>query len=75
MDRARLNRHVAAIYNAAWFVRHYRRPASRNTDAHARAIRAMGLAVREAFNSTEDFYPLLVAVYRGLHTNDEEAPF
>jgi hypothetical protein len=36
-----------------------------------RAIRKMGLAVREAFDSSEDFEPLLAAVLDGLAPKDE----
>jgi hypothetical protein len=52
--------HVAAIYNAAWFVRYYCRPGQR--EQRARAIRKMGLAVRAAFDSPEPCEPLLYAV-------------
>jgi hypothetical protein len=54
--------HVSAICNAAWFVRWYCRP--HQTKQRADAIRQLGLIARDAFNSTEDFGPLLEAVAR-----------
>lgn len=54
--------HVAAICNAAWWVRYWQRP--HQAAQHAAAIRTMGLAARAAFNSTEDFGPLLHAIAR-----------
>ncbi len=64
---------VAAIYNAAWMVRHYarggRHTASRMAE-HRRAIRELGLVVREAFNQSEDFEALLTAVFDGLSSKD-----
>ncbi len=55
-----LAEHVAAIYNAAWFVRDLNRPHQR--DKKAEAVTRLGFIVRAAFNSTEDFEPLLEAV-------------
>jgi hypothetical protein len=66
----------AAIRNAAWLVRHY---ALQRTEAmrlrRAQAIAALGLAVRQAFNETDDFEPLLVAIVDGLRPRPEERPF
>jgi hypothetical protein len=52
--------HLAAIYNTAWQVRFWCRPAQRAR--RAQAVRALGLAVRRAFNLFDDFEPLLFAV-------------
>lgn len=61
-----------AIRNAAWMVRNYRRPClSQQRDA---AIRALGVTVRDAFNKSEDFEPLLAAICDGLRPHDER-PF
>lgn len=56
--------HVAAICNAAWWVRWYGRP--HQEIERAAAIRTMGLAARAAFNGTEDFAPLLYAIARAM---------
>lgn len=66
-------RHAAAIRNAAWMVRHYARPVQRAQ--RERAIRSMGLTVRDAFTRSEDFEPLLVAVVEGLKPQDYRPPF
>jgi len=60
---------VAAILNAAWMVRHYCRPMQRAQ--RAAALRALGLACREAFNRSEDFEPLLIALLDGLAPHEE----
>lgn len=69
--------HVAAIYNAAWMVRHYAR-GGRATDQTSHlalkrraAIYDLGLVVRSAFNQSEDFEPLLAAVADGLRPKDD----
>jgi hypothetical protein len=62
MDRAATAAHVAAICNAAWWVRYWQRP--HQSDRRAAAIRTLGLAARAAFNATEDFAPLLYAIAR-----------
>lgn len=67
---------VAAILNAAWMVRHHARGGrvSRESPMAAnrqKAIRAMGLIVRQAFQSSDDFEPLLAAVVDGLRPRDE----
>ncbi len=64
---------VAKIYNAAWMVRYYAR-GGRTTIARAKrseAIQAMGRAVREAFNASEDFEPLLIAIVTSLSRSDD----
>lgn len=70
---------VAAILNAAWMVRHYARGGRlRNSpmaQKRADAIRQLGLQVREAFNSSEDFEALLGAVVDGLRPRDDQPPF
>ena len=70
---------VAAILNDAWMVRHYARggrvsKASPLARQRALAIRKLGLTVREAFASSQDFEPLLAAVVDGLRPN-EHPPF
>lgn len=72
-----IDRHVAGILNAAWLVRHYARGGRSRIHAaeRARAIHALGIACREAFNATEDFYPLLAAIVDGLRPRDELPPF
>jgi hypothetical protein len=75
MDSRDTAAHVAAILNSAWMVRHYalqRNHAQRLK--RAQAIRKLGLEVREAFNSSDDFEPLLAAVVDGLRPRDER-PF
>lgn len=52
--------HVAAIYGAAWWLRYYRRPMQ--AEKRAQALLMLGLAVREAFNTSEHFEPLLYAI-------------
>ena len=71
---------VAQILNAAWMVRHYAR-GSGMTDQTSRmarnrhaAIHDLGIAVRGAFNKSEDFEPLLAALVDGLRPRDER-PF
>ena len=63
------------ILNACWMVRHYatqRTPAMRLR--RQQAIQSLGLVLREAFASTDDFEPLLVAIVDGLRPK-EERPF
>lgn len=69
-DRAELL--VARIYNAAWMVRHYARGGHSSIQAaqRAEAIRSLGLVIRAAFNETENFEPLLTAVFDGLSPRD-----
>lgn len=66
---------VASIYQAAYMVRYYARGGrmardSRIAEKRSEAIRSLGLAVRHAFNVSEEFEPLLVAVFDGLQTKD-----
>ena len=60
MQRDPTAAHVAAIYNAAWHVRDLCRP--HQLDKKAQAVARLGLAVRVAFNATENFAPLLEAI-------------
>jgi hypothetical protein len=66
---------VHGIYAACWWVRHYR---EQRTVAmrlgRAQAIQRLGLAVRDAFNSSDDFEVLLTALVDGL-TNTHKPPF
>ena len=59
---------VARILNSAWMVRHYARGARLRSLAPQRdkAIRALGLTVRDCFNASDDFETLLTAVVDGL---------
>lgn len=68
--------HVQAIRHAAYLVRHYGRGArSRiHRSQRAAAIHALGLAVRQAFNESDDFETLLAAIVDGLRPR-EEPPF
>lgn len=63
-----LDEYVAAIYNKAWMVRYYQRGGRTSIQRPERqqAINELGLTVRRAFNATNDFEPLLVALYDGL---------
>lgn len=66
----------AAILNAAWMVRHYARGGRMSESAPLRAkradaIRQLGIVVRDAFNRTENFEPLLIALYNGLAPKDD----
>lgn len=71
--------HVAAILNAGWMVRHYRRGARTSISRTERqqALQHLGLIVREAFtraNRAEEFELLLAAICDGLRPRDEQ-PF
>ena len=58
----------SAIRNAGYLVRHYVR-GGRSTIQRKRreaAIRALGLACRDAFNRTDDFEPLLITLVDSL---------
>lgn len=73
MGAPHTERHVASILNAAWVVRHYAR-GGRTTiqrPERTRAIRELGLIVRGAFSSSDDFEALLAAVVDGLRPKDE----
>jgi hypothetical protein len=69
-------RHVASILNDWWMVRHYVRGGRSAIQKAQRqeAIRRLGLTIRDAFNSSEDFEPLLAAVLDGGRPRDEQ-PF
>lgn len=64
---------VASILNAAWMVRHYARGGrlTIQREQRAEAIKVMGLLVREAFNTSQDFEPLLGAIVDGLRPRNE----
>jgi hypothetical protein len=71
-------RGAAAIREAAWWVRHYRRGArlpAISGPQRAQAIQRLGLAVRHAFNESDDFELLLRAVLEGLSPRDDPPPF
>jgi len=66
---------VAAILNDWWMVRHYtlqRTPAMRLR--RAQALQRLGLTIRRAFNTSDDFEALLTAVVDGARPRDER-PF
>lgn len=65
--------HVTAIYNRWYMVRHYRRGGRSTIQRREReqAIRQLGLAVREAFNASDDFEALLAAVIDGAKQHSE----
>ena len=66
---------VAAILNAAWMVRHYALQRTRHDRLRrAQAIQKLGLVVREAFYTSDDFEALLGAVVDGLRPKDNQ-PF
>lgn len=67
---------VADILNAAWMVRHYQRGGRTGIARSQRrqAILKLGLTVREAFNTSEDYETLLAAVVDGLRPV-ERPPF
>jgi hypothetical protein len=50
----------AQIYNCAWWIRHYSRPAGKVQ--RRAAILALGLQVRTSFAESDDFEPLLRAL-------------
>lgn len=64
---------VASILNAGWMVRHYARGGRGSIHKLERqqAIQRLGLTIRDAFNKSEDFEPLLIAVVDGLRPKDD----
>ena len=65
---------LAAIRNAGWMVLHYQlQRTSHDRLCRAQAIQKMGLAVRDAFNNSDDFEPLLGAVLDALRPRDERS--
>jgi len=65
--------YVAAILNASWMVRHYARGGRNGIQKQERsqAIQILGLEVRRAFDSSEDFEALLTAVVDGLRPKND----
>lgn len=62
----------ASIRNATWMVRHYARAGNSLQRAQrAQAIQMLGLAVRDAFNKSQDFEALLTALVDGLRQKDD----
>jgi hypothetical protein len=68
MAPGKTEEYVAAIYNKCWMVRNYERGGRTSIQRQDRqqAIYQLGLVVRTAFNATEDFEPLLTALFDGL---------
>lgn len=66
-------RHVAAILNAAWMVRHYARGGRSTIQKPERthAIEHLAITLRDALNSSSDFEPLLAAVVDGLRPQND----
>ena len=65
-------RHVAAILNAAWMVRHYARggrSAIRRLERR-QAIQFLGETLREALNASQDHEATLAALVEGLSPQD-----
>ena len=64
---------VASILNAAWLVRNYARGGRSEIHKEQRqqAIHDLGLAVRRAFDTSEDFESLLAAVVDGLRPKND----
>jgi len=64
---------VMAILNAAWLVRHYVRGGRLEIQREQRdqAIRNLGLIVRDAFNTSEEFESLLAAIVDGLRPRND----
>ena len=76
MDTRSSKAHVSAILNASRMVREYPR-GSRTSIGRLRrqqAILKLGLTVREAFNCSDEFETLLVALIDGLRPRDDQ-PF
>lgn len=65
--------HAARIRNAAYLVRHYRRPVQQKQ--RALAIQELGRACRDAFNHCDDFELVLTAIVEGLKPHDYTPPF
>lgn len=67
---------VASILNAAFMVRHYgARPHAGYRLRRAAAVQRLGLTVRRAFNQSENFEPLLIAVVDGLRPRPDQEAF
>lgn len=60
----------AEIRNSAWQVRNYKR----NKLRRAQALLRLGLAIRRAFNESDDFESLIIEFFDGLNPRDDK-PF
>lgn len=68
-------RFVAEILNTGWLVRHYTLKRTRHDRLRrAQAIQKLGLVVRQALSSSDDFEALLGAVVDALRPRDN-SPF
>ena len=66
---------AASMLNAGWLLRHYASGRTPHYRAErARAILALGLAVRKAFTRSDDFEPLLIAFADAVRPRDDR-PF
>ena len=63
---------LAAIRNAGWLVRCYRRGSK---EKRRQALLRMGVTVREAFLKSDDYEKLLQAVVDGLRPKEDDPPF
>lgn len=68
---------VAAILNDWYMVRHYARGGRYSTPSalRAQAILKLGLTIRLAFNTSEDFEALIAAILAGGRPQEYEPPF
>lgn len=73
MDSKSTAAHVAAILNDWYMVRHYARGGRTGIGRLQRqqAIYKLGLTVRHAFTTSDDFEALLAAVVSGGRPNDD----
>lgn len=77
MDQVSVEAHVAAILNDFWMVRHCARGGRTGVMREQRrlAIHQLGLTIRRAFSSCNDFEPLIAAVVNGGRPKDYDPPF
>lgn len=75
MDGGETQALVSEILNHWWMVRHYalQRTATERL-RRAQAVQKLGLTIRRAFNSSDDFEVLIAAVLDGGRPRDER-PF
>lgn len=68
---------VAAILNDWYMVRHYVRAGRHSVPnaLRAQAILKLGLTIRHAFNSSDDFEALIAAILAGGRPQEYEPPF
>lgn len=76
-SRAETDALVAAILNDWWMVRHYARGANTSIGraSRAQAIQKLGLTIRNAFNTSDDFEALIAAILAGGRPQEYDPPF